>query len=149
MTSDAAKKFSTGAAKFGEHWELEEDEAVLHLLLTSKGRRDVEGMGALAEALERTVDAIDWRLDSIASQLEGFRGPKEQPLKVSAQLDALLRSFERDPERVKEQARASYQNVLEGQRPAALRAARQRSRQDAKTCQTCFQERALDGSCAC
>ncbi|WP_137755872.1 hypothetical protein [Agrococcus sp. SGAir0287] len=139
----------TGAPMFGEDWPLEGDEAVLFLLVSSTGRRDIRGIDALAEALGRTVDAVDWRLDTIASQLDAHRGPKEEPLPVSAQLNALLREYERHPVRVTERAKISYERLIAGERPASLRVERQRADQQARTCPECFQERALDGSCGC
>lgn len=148
MPTDDDMKFQTGASNFGEDWTLEGEEAALHLLLMGN-RRDRDLQGSLAEALGRTVDGVDWKIDRMASNLEQFRTPNEKPLGLSSVQARLLRDYERDPVRVAERCRLAYERLVAGASPAMLSAERRRAELEARTCPVCFTEYTTDGSCMC
>ncbi|WP_100809987.1 MULTISPECIES: hypothetical protein [unclassified Microbacterium] len=148
MPTDDDMKFQTGASNFGEDWTLEGEEAALHILLIGS-RRDQDLQALLAEALGRTVDGVDWKIDSMASNLEQFRTPNEKPLGLSSRQTRLLRDYERDSDRVTERCRLSYERLVGGEKPATLSAERRLAEQQARTCPVCFTEYTADGSCMC
>lgn len=141
-------KLEKGASNFGEDWTLEAEEAALHLLLIGS-RRDRNLQGVLAEALGRTVDGVDWKIDSMASNLEQFRTSNENPLGLSSRQTNLLRDYERDPVRVAERCRVSYERLVAGESPVTLSAERRRAEQEERTCPVCRTLFAADGSCMC
>lgn len=57
---------------------MEGEEAALHTLLVGK-RRDPEMQGALAEALGRTLNGMDWKIDGMASNLDDFKHGEREP----------------------------------------------------------------------
>jgi len=60
----------------------------------------------------------------------------------------LLADYQRDPVEVAERCRPSYEPLVAGESPAALRRAPARPK-EARTCGNCFTEIAADGSCMC
>lgn len=104
---------------------------------------------ALAEALGRTLNGVDWKIDGMASNLDEFRTANENPLGLNVTEVKLLADYLRDPVKVAERCRLSYERLVAGESPAALTAERRRARQDARTCDSCFTEFAADGSCMC
>ncbi|WP_396642489.1 hypothetical protein [Microbacterium sp.] len=148
MPTDDEMKFQTGASNFGEDWTLEGEEAALHILLVRK-RRDPEMQGALAEALGRTLNGVDWKIDGMASNLDEFRTANENSLGLNVTEVKLLADYRRDPAKVAERCRLSYERLVAGESPAALSAERRRAQQEASTCGSCFTEFAADGSCMC
>ncbi|BDV31563.1 hypothetical protein [Microbacterium terricola] len=148
MPTDDEMKFQTGASNFGEDWTQEAEEAALHILLVGK-RRDPEMQGALAEALGRTLNGVDWKIDAMASNLDDFRTANENPLGLNATEVKLLADYQRVPVEVAERCRLSHERLVAGEIPAALSAERRREEQEARTCGSCFTEFAADGSCMC
>lgn len=74
----------------------------------------------LAEALGRTVDGVNWKIDSMASNLAQFRTPNEKPPGLSSRQARLLRDYEGDSVRVAERCRLSYKRLVAGESPRHL-----------------------------
>lgn len=141
-------KLQTGASNFGDEWTPEGEEAALHILLLGD-RRDRDLQAGLAKALGRTVDAVDWKIDGLASNLAEFRTPNENPLDLNLRQTKLLADYRRDPSKVTERCRVSYERIMAGESSALLGAERRRAQQLERTCPNCFTEYASDGSCMC
>ncbi|WP_162722421.1 hypothetical protein [Microbacterium sp. PM5] len=95
MPTDDEGKFQTGATNLDEVWTFEGEEAALQVLLVGK-RRDPAIQGARAEALGRTLNGVNWKIDAMDSNLDEFRTASEKPLRLNAKEAKLLADYQRD-----------------------------------------------------